>query len=337
MTKPITAVAMMSLVEKGTVRLDQPIADFLPEFSSPRVFVRFEGDSVVTEPAARPITIRHLLTHTAGLSESFNDGIEPTARLYKQAGLIAGQWYRSGNIKALSDFSRSIAAIPLAAQPGTRWIYGTSLDVAGRVIEAASGMDFGKFVQQTVLEPLSMRDTTFQLTAAQQPRLAALYRAGQGAALERVPPEQIPAWGSDIVIPTGGAGLFSSLLDYARFTRMLMNSGELDGMRILRSSTVTAMMTDQLGPPFGPQPLSTAARFGLGGEVSGLGFGLGGSVMRVADELGAQGEYAWGGAASTTFWVNRRRDLSVVLMTQKLPSGVHPLRDELRPIVYKSL
>lgn len=339
MTKPITTVAMMTLVERGTVKLDQPIADFLPEFARPNVFVRFEGESAITEPATKPITVRHLLTHTAGLSESFNDGIEPTARLYKQAGLIAGQWYRNGAIKSLADFSRAIAAIPLAAQPGTRWIYGTSLDVAGRVVEVASGVDFDEYVQQHVLGPLRMRDTTFKATAEQKARLAALYRAGPGG-LERIPDAQIPAWGEETVIPTGGAGLFSTLSDYSRFAKMLMNSGELDGARVLSRASVDAMMTDQLGTTAGREPLSAAARFGLGGEVKGLGFGLGGSVMlepSQADNLDSRGEYAWGGAASTTFWVNRAKAHSVVLMTQKLPSGLHPLRDELRRRVYAAL
>lgn len=339
MTKPITTVAMMTLVEKGKVRLDQPIADFLPEFTQPRVFVRFDGDNVITEPARTPITVRHLLTHTAGLSESFNDGLEPTAQLYKRAGMIAGQWYRLGTIHSLAEFSRQIARIPLAAQPGTRWIYGTSLDIAGRVIEAASGIDFGEYVRRQVLEPLQMRDTTFQVTAQQRSRLAALYRVGQQT-LERIPEKQVPAWGIDKVIPTGGAGLFSTLTDYGRFARMLMQSGELDGVRILTRQSVDQMMTDQLGDRLGSEPLSAAARFGLGGEVKGLGFGLGGSVMRdasLADGLDSQGEYAWGGAASTTFWVNRHRQLAAVLMTQKLPSGVHPLRDELRQIVYRGI
>ncbi|WP_129780780.1 serine hydrolase domain-containing protein [Peristeroidobacter soli] len=339
MTKPVTTVAMMTLVERGLVKLDGPIADFLPEFAQPRVFVRFEGETVVTEPARTPITVRHLLTHTAGLSESFNDGLEPTAKLYKQAGLIAGQWYRSGKISTLADFSRAIAQIPLAAQPGTRWIYGTSLDVAGRVIEVASGMDFGEYVRRQVLEPLGMRDTAFQVSAAQRTRLAALYRIGSDG-LERMADEQIPAWGTDHVIPTGGAGLFSTLPDYCRFARMLLNSGELDGVRVLRAASVDAMMTDQLAGKLGPEPLSTAARFGLGGEVKGLGFGLGGSVMldpNRADGSDSLGEYAWGGAASTTFWVNRARSFGVVFMTQKLPSGVHPLRDELRERVYRLL
>lgn len=336
MTKPITTVAMLTLVERGAVKLDQPVADFLPEFAQPRVFVRFDGDAVVTEPARTAVTVRHLLTHTSGLSESFNDGLEPTAKLYKQAGLIAGQWYRSGSIKTLADFSKAIANIPLAAQPGTRWIYGTSLDVAGRVIEVASGIDFGKYVRQQVIEPLQLRDTTFQVSAEQRARLAALYRIGADG-LERIADEQIPAWGIDHVIPTGGAGLFSTLPDYCRFARMLMNGGELDNVRVLQASSVAAMMTDQLAGKLGPEPLSTAARFGLGGEVKGLGFGLGGSVMadpNRADGLGSPGEYAWGGAASTTFWVNRSQSLGVVFMTQKLPSGVHPLRDELRKLVY---
>ncbi len=340
MTKPLTAVVVMQLVERGKLSLDQPIADFLPEFAAPRVFVRFDGETPVTEAAQRPITVRHLLTHTSGLSHSFNDGIEPTGALYKRAGLVAGHECADGTVDSLAALSRRIAQIPLAAQPGTRWIYGTSLDIAGRVAEVASGVEFAQLMREQLLAPLRLADTTFQLQAAQKPRLAALYIAAPDAETRRVPPEQIPSWGDEHVVPTGGMGLFSTLADYTRFVRMLMNGGELDGVRVLAESGVRQMMTDQLGPSFGTEPLSGAARFGLGGEVKGLGFGLGGSVLRdaaLAGGIGSAGEYSWGGAASTTFWVNRREGLGAVLMTQKLPSGVRPLRDEFRRLVYRSL
>ena len=340
MTKPVTAAAMMALVEEGAVRLDQPIADFLPEFSAPRVFVRFDGETAITEPARRPITVHHLLTHTSGLSESFNRGLEPTAELYHRIGLRAGNWDPALRINSLSEFSRRLADIPLAFHPGERWLYSSSLDLAGRVIEVASGQDFAAFTRDRILAPLRMRDTAFSISSSQQIRLAAMYVATPDHGTQRAPETQIPAWNVEGggVVPMGGGGLFSTLPDYVRFTRMLLNKGELDGARVLSRQSVERMMTNHLPPELGDAPLSEAARFGLGGEVAGLGFGLGGSVLvdpARAGGLGHGGEYAWGGAASTTFWVDPVENISVVLMTQKLPSGVHPLRDQLRRAVYQ--
>jgi CubicO group peptidase (beta-lactamase class C family) len=339
MTKPVTAAAMMTLVESGAVGLDQPVADFLPESRTPRVFVRFDGDEVVTEPARRPITIRHLLTHTSGMSESFNKGLEPTALLYERAGLRTGRWYDTLDIRTLEQLVRRLSKIPLAAHPGEKWIYGSSLDVAGRVIEAAAGQGFSAFMQEKIFAPLRMPDTGFS-PPEDKNRLAALYRLSAVGSSMRVPPADIPAWGENPVVPTGGTGLFSTLPDYARFVRMLINRGALDGARILSAKSVETMMTDQLGPELGETPLSAAARFGLGGEVAGLGFGLGGSVLRdpsLAGGIGSRGEYAWGGAASTTFWVDPVKNIAVILMTQKMPSGAHPFRDQLRKIVYGHL
>lgn len=341
MTKPITASAMMTLIERGTVQLDQPVAEFLPEFANPRVFVRFEDGEPVTEPAKRPILIRHLLTHTSGLSESFNKGFEPTADIYQAIGLNAGQFRPTLGIKSLADYTKVVATIPLAFQPGTRWLYGSSLEVAGRVIEVASGQDFASYLHDHILAPLKMPDTGFALPAAKQPRLAAMYRAGANGETLRLDAPLIPAWNvSDSVIPMGGSGLFSTLGDYNRFVLMLLGQGMLDGVRVLKPETVSAMMTNQLPPALGSSPLSQAARFGLGGEVTGLGFGFGGSVMvdpAAAGSVGYRGEYAWGGAASTTFWADPVNQIGVVLMTQKLPSGVHPLRDQLRRIIYAAL
>ncbi|MFZ5748448.1 MAG: serine hydrolase domain-containing protein [Pseudomonadota bacterium] len=340
MTKPITAACMMTLVEDGKVALDQPIRDFLPEWSEPQVFVRFDGDTPVTERARRPITVRHLVTHTSGLSESFNKGFEPTADLYHRIGLIAGQFRPSLGITSLKRYSEVLSTIPLAFQPGEKWLYSSGLEIAGRVIEAASGQDFATYLEARLLAPLGMVDTHFALPAAKRPRLAAMYVGGADGATRRLDPPLIPAWGTDSVIPMGGSGLFSTLGDYTRFARMLIGHGALGGARVLRPASVRAMMTNQLPPALGDMPLSAAARFGLGGEVKGLGFGLGGSVLvdpAAAGGIGHRGEYAWGGAASTTFWVDPVTRTSVVLMTQKLPSGIHPLRDELRRLVYGKL
>lgn len=340
MTKPITAVAAMTLVEKRLLRLDQPIAEFLPEFANPRVFIRFDGDEAITESAERPITIRHLLTHTSGLSESFNKGIEPTATIYERIGLKAGQFDPKLNIATLDDYAKVLATIPLAFQPGTRWLYGSGLDLAGRVIEVAAGKPYDDYLLESVLDPLGMVDTGFALPAVKQPRLAALYAATQDGTSIRVPTPLIPKWGTEKVIPMGGSGLFSTMDDYARFVQMLLGKGAFEGRRILREDSVAQMMTNQLPLAMGDTPLSAAARFGLGGEVAGLGFGLGGSVMldpAKAGGIGHAGEYAWGGAASTTFWADPAKGIGVILMTQKLPSGVHPLRDNLRRAVYRSL
>ncbi|MCW3834531.1 serine hydrolase domain-containing protein [Sphingomonas canadensis] len=340
MTKPVTAACMMTLVEDGKVALDQPVRELLPEWSDPQVLVRFDGDKPVTEPAKRPITVRHLLTHTSGLSESFNKGFEPSADLYHRIGLIAGQFRPALGITSLKRYSEVLATIPLAFQPGEKWLYSSGLEVAGRVIEAASGRDYESYLRARLLQPLGMADTHFALPASKRPRLAAMYVGSPDGKTARLNPPMIPAWGEDSVIPMGGSGLFSTLGDYTRFAQMLIGRGRLGRARVLRAESVTAMMTNQLPPALGDMPLSAAARFGLGGEVKGLGFGLGGSVLvdpAAAGGMGHRGEYAWGGAASTTFWVDPVTRTSVVLMTQKLPSGIHPLRDELRRLVYGRL
>ncbi|WP_342248994.1 serine hydrolase domain-containing protein [Sphingomonas sp. OTU376] len=340
MTKPITAACMMTLVEDGKVRLDQPIREFLPEWSEPQVLVRFDGDKPVTEPAKRPITVRHLLTHTSGLSESFNKGFDPSAELYHRIGLVAGQFRPSLGITSLKRYSEVLATIPLAFQPGEKWLYSSGLEIAGRIIEAASGQDYATYLGVRLLKPLKMVDTHFALPASKRSRLATMYVGGPDGKTMRLNPPMIPAWGEDNVIPMGGSGLFSTLGDYTRFAQMLIGHGVLGGTRVLSARSVQAMMSNQLPAALGDMPLSAAARFGLGGEVKGLGFGLGGSVLvdpAAAGGIGHRGEYAWGGAASTTFWVDPVTRTSVVLMTQKLPSGIHPLRDELRRLVYGNL
>lgn len=337
MTKPITASCMMTLVEDRKVSLDQPIRDFLPEWSDPQVLIGFDGEKPVTEPARRPITVRHLLTHTSGLSESFNKGLEPSADIYQRIGLIAGQFRPSLGITSLRRYSEVLATIPLAFHPGEQWLYSSGLELAGRVIETASGQDFASYLDSRLLGPLGMTDTHFKLPSHKRGRLAAMYVGGPDGKTMRLNPPLIPAWGEGTVIPMGGSGLFSTLGDYTRFARMLVGRGALDGTRVLSSNSVGAMMSNQLSPALGAMPLSAAARFGLGGEVKGLGFGLGGSVLvdpKAAGGIGHRGEYAWGGAASTTFWVDPVTQTSVVLMTQKLPSGIHPLRDELRRLVW---
>jgi CubicO group peptidase (beta-lactamase class C family) len=333
MTKPITSVGLMMLYEEGPFQLDDPVHRFIPSWQNLRVYVGGNYPAFKTAPAERPMTIRDLLSHTSGLTYGFMERTNVDAA-YRQLG-VADQT-RSGY--TVQDMVETLAELPLEFSPGTRWNYSVSTDVIGHLIEVISGQRLDAYLRERILEPLGMRDTGFVLEDEQVARFAANYeRQGDGSLKMIDNPEQSNYRKRSFF--SGGGGLLSTAPDYFRFTSMLQNMGELDGVRLLGRKTVELMTMNHLP---GGQDLTDLAQAGMFTETAyaGVGFGLGFSVAQSparSQILGSAGEFAWGGAASTAFWIDPAEDLIVIFMTQLMPSSSYPLRRELRVLTYASL
>ncbi|MBA3605845.1 MAG: beta-lactamase family protein [Actinomycetota bacterium] len=329
MTKPITAVAALVLWEQGGFELNDLVRHYIPSFEGLRVWRGGTAVRPETEPVTEEMRVWHLFTHTSGLTYGFMQA-HPVDTLYRQAGF---EWGVPTDVD-LAGVCDGLAKLPLLFQPGTEWNYGMSTDVLGMVVEAASGVPFAEFVQSNVLDPLGMDDTMWSVPDEHADRLAALYvpTPGTGEVL-RYDTMGAPAR----VVPKatmGGGGLCSTAGDYIRFAEMLRRRGELDGVRILAPGTVDYMASNHLPgnadlTAFG-RPLFSETTF------DGVGFGLGVSVTvdpLAAKVPGSVGDHGWGGAASTAYWIDPARDLSVVFMTQLLPSNSLPLRNQLKQLV----
>ena len=330
MTKPVTAVAVMMLCEAGHIGLDDPVARFIPGFERLQVQVIDGEGRVRVVPARRPMTVRHLLTHTAGFGYGTRDAT-PAEALY-----LDRHTDFAPNDGPLAEVVERLLTIPLLCEPGSGWHYGVSSDVLGRLVEVVAGQPFADFLGERIFEPLCLRDTGFSVPGEKAGRLAALYARTEddGMTLLESPRESV--YTRPVSTHSGGAGLISTLGDYFRFTELLRRKGELDGVRLLRRETVEEMTRNQLPGDIAElgQPTFNET------STRGIGFGLGFSVLidsRVARLPGSVGEYAWGGMASTAFWNDPVRDLGVILMTQLRPSDAYPLRRELRELVYRAL
>ncbi|WIY02034.1 serine hydrolase domain-containing protein [Amycolatopsis mongoliensis] len=331
MTKPITSVAAMILAEEGLLELDDPISQWLPEFASPRVFVKGSALKPYTEPATEPIRVWHLLTHTAGLTYGFHHG-HPVDAIYRKAGF---EWGTPPGAD-LASCCEQWASLPLLFQPGAEWNYSIATDVLGRVVEVVSGQSLDEFFASRIFSPLGMTDTGF--VASSVSRLASLYvpDPASGRAVRNEAFGRLGTSRPDCL--SGGGGLVSSAADYWRFTEMLLRGGELDGVRLLSPRTVSLMASNHLPghvdlEEYG-RPLFAEMPF------DGHGFGLGFSVLEdpvKARTLSSAGEFAWGGAASTAFWVDPDEDVTVGFYTQLLPSSTYRLRSQLRQLVYQAL
>jgi CubicO group peptidase (beta-lactamase class C family) len=332
MTKPITSVAAMICYEEGLIALDDPLSKFIPEFGETRVFAGGSSLQPVTVPILEPINIWHLMTHTAGLTYGwmFN---HPVDAMYRSVGL---EWDVPSGMDLAGCCSR-LAGLPLRCQPGTEWNYSAATDVLGRVVEVATGQPFDQFLAERVLAPLGMKETSFYVEGEGAEKLAVLYMPDVATGKATRAPHMGHAALRPPSAPMGGSGLVSTAADYHRFTQMLLRNGELDGVRILGARTVAYMTRNHL--PGG----ADLAQFGnpTGGESErGLGFGLGFSVVidpAARKVTCSAGEYAWGGAASTEFWVDPAEELTVLFFTQLLPSSTYPISRELKQLVYSAI
>jgi CubicO group peptidase (beta-lactamase class C family) len=330
MTKPLTSVAIMMLYEEGHFQLDDPITRFLPCFRNQRVLAGGARGKVETVPAVRDITFRDLLTHTSGLTYGF---MEST---------LVDALYRSGGVDfqtskaSLAEVVERAATMPLLAQPGTAWNYSIATDVLGHLVAVISGRSFDDFLQERVIRPLGMVDTGFHVPAEKIGRFAANYGRGPDGTLALIDDPATSRFTQAGRIPSGGGGLCSTAADYLRFCRMMLKKGELDGIRLLGRKSVELMTTNHLG---GDMAAMGQPRFSES-SYEGIGFGLGFSVMldpARAQVLGTPGEYAWGGAASTAFWIDPAEEMAVILLTQLMPSSTYPIRRELRVLTYQAI
>ncbi|WP_375456832.1 serine hydrolase domain-containing protein [uncultured Methylobacterium sp.] len=330
MTKPLTSVAVMQLYEEGRFQLDDPVARFLPDFAAMRVATGGSRARLETEPARRPITIGDLLTHTGGLTYGFMESTLVDA-LYRQHG---ADFLRPD--ASLAEVVATVAGLPLLAQPGTAWNYSVSTDVLGHLVAVVSGRDFADHLRERVIAPLGMVDTDFFVRPEAMPRFAANYAYDREGRLTLYDDAVETAFAAPPAIAGGGGGLVSTASDYLRFCRFILNGGVLDGVRLLGRKTVALMTTNHL-----PGDLASVGtpRFAES-SYHGIGFGLGFSVMldpAKAQIVGTPGEVAWGGMASTAFWIDPAEDLAVVLLTQLVPSSALPIRKELRVLTYAAL
>ncbi len=320
MTKPVTGVAILMLVEEGKVRLSDPVSRFIPEFRDTKVAMpRTDaggGDGIYTVPADREITVHDLITHTSGL---VSGGAGSAA-----AGRIAPR----RQTDTVADWTAALGAAPLDFQPGTRWAYSglAGIDTLGRIVEVASGLTFDEFLRRRIFEPLGMKDTAFNVPDDQKSRVVTLYgRTPDG--LERRP---VPEWVATTTLHSGGGGLWSTAEDYLQFAQMIVNRGELNGTRLLGSRTVDLMASNHVGDLY-----EKAGRVGGG---PGKGFGL--TVDVVVDGVAARGDhrstgsFGWSGAFGTTWWVDPREELTAILMVQT-PGG--PLRADFQNAVMQAI
>jgi len=328
MTKPITGVAMMILYEEGRYRLNEPVSKYISELQNLTVYLGGLDKNLRTEPA-RQMTIKHLLLHTSGLIYGADEPGVP--QLYRDAEI-----WKAGSLK---EFIDKLAGLPLIAQPGTEWNYGVSTDVLGRLIEVLSGKPFDEFLAERIFQPLDMVDTAFYVPDEKIDRFAANYEATPEGGLKLLETPKDSEFRNPNPVPYGGSGLVSTVGDFLRFAQMLANGGKLDGVRILGRKTVDFMMLDHLGPELGPAPLGEAAGW-YGMSPEGLGFGLSGSVVRdVAQNslIGSIGDFSWGGAASTYFWIDRSEELIAVQFTQLMPSDKYPIRAEMKILTNQAI
>jgi CubicO group peptidase (beta-lactamase class C family) len=326
MTKPVTSVAMMTLYERGLFQLGDPVHKWIPSWENLRVYRYGRYPTFTTEAAARPMTMRDLLTHMSGLSYIIAERTHVDAA-YRKLGVGDGK-------SSLREMVDKLATLPLEFSPGTRWGYSVATDVLGYLVEAMSGQSLDAYFKRVIFEPLGMTDTAFAVADRSIGRLAANYAFVPGDKPSLIDDPTASAFAGPRVFLSGGAGLVSTAPDYFRFAEMLRRGGELDGARILGPRTVAYMTKNHL-----PDGADLAA-YALGSfsetRYEGVGFGLGLHV--VVDPVRAQvpssvGEFGWGGMASTAFWVDPAEELSVVFMTQLVPSSSYNLRGSLKSIV----
>jgi CubicO group peptidase (beta-lactamase class C family) len=312
MTKPITSAAVMMLAEEGKLSLDDRVDKFIPEFKGLKVYKGGTVERPELEDPARPMTVKHLLTHTSGLSYGW--GNDNVSALYRKANPLGAP--------GLKEFIERLATLPLAFHPGERYEYSVSIDVLGYLVEVVSGEPFDAFVEKRITGPLKMQDTHFKLPESKRSRLAKIYSRRDGK-LEAQRGLQTGG------VPYGGMGLYSTIGDYARFAQMLLNGGQLDGVRLLGRKTVDLMMTNHLGG---------LARPTIGGDDAN-GFGLGGAVRIDAAKSGrpgSEGLFGWDGAASTYFRVDRKEKLALLLFLQWMPFD-QPTLNTYETLVYQAL
>ena len=330
MSKLITTVTAMSLYEEGRFMLDDPIGAFLPELADQKVYVSGPFEDMELVKPDSPVTVRQLMNHTAGFTYGiFDPG--PVGRAMRRA---KADYSTPG--ETLAAVTARLGDVPLCFQPGTRWNYGVSTDVLGRFVEVVAGKPFEAVLRERIFEPLEMTDTFFGVPDDKLDRFCALYTKTDDNPLKLIENAAESRFRAPATMHSGGGGLVSSMADYLRFTEMLRRGGALDDARVLGRKTVELMMLNHLPGDMASMGQATFSEM----PMHGIGFGLGGAVLldpTKAQILGSPGEFTWGGMASTAFWIDRAEEISVIFMTQLIPSSSYPIRRELRVLVYQAL
>lgn len=324
MTKPITSVAAMMLLEEGLFQLDDPVANYIPAFRKTRVCIEPDFHNLKLTDQDPEMTIRHLMTHTAGLSYGFFEDT-PIEKRYQNAHI-----HDSEDLEEMVD---KIAKIPLVFQPGTKWRYSVATDVLGRVVEVLAGMSLNAFFQERIFKPLGMDETGFWVAEENMERFAAMYEVRLNGKNKLVDDPQSSQWTKPKTLFSGGGGLTSTTSDFLRFCQMLQNGGELDGNRLLGPKTVELMRLNQLSESLLPIGVGPPTMYGFGWGLSGR------YLMDVAQSgmPGNVGSYGWAGMANTYFWIDPVDEVTGIVMTQLLPSGHYPLSREFRILTYQAL
>lgn len=330
MTKLVTTVAALVLYEKGAFQLDDPVDKFVDEFRDARVFISGRKDSINSVEAETPMTIRQLMNHTSGLTYgAFDPG--PVGQLMRSGKIDFG------NLQAnLGDTVRRLASIPLCFQPGTQWRYGVSTDVLGYVIEVVTGKTLLQVFDELIFKPLNMNDTFFEVPINKVKKFCSLYTRTKSESLKLLECAGSSRFCKPVNMYSGGGGLISSMRDYLVFLEMIRCGGRYDDVQILGRKTVELMLRNHLSGDMASMGQPTFSEM----PMEGIGFGLGGAILldpAKAQILGSEGEFTWGGMASTAFWIDPKEELSVVFMTQLIPSSCYPIRRELRVLVYQAL
>ena len=332
MSKPVTSIALMLLMEEGRFQLTDPVYKFIPSWRKHRVWVEGEGEAMVTRAPTVPMTVQHLLCHTAGLTYGgFLPGLElPVDPAYAAAGIS-----RAGT-DTLQEFVEKLAEVPLLYEPGSRWSYSMSTDVCGYLVEAISGQSFESFLQERLFDPLDMPDTGFSVSDAQLDRFAACYERAPDKSLCLQDDPETSRYRSTPAAPSGAGGLVGTVSDYANFCEMLLQKGQFRGRQIIGRPILELMTRNHLGD-------QSLAKMAVGGfsETSndGVGFGLGFATTMDAAASGTvgEGDFYWGGLASTLFWVDPIEDLYAIFMTQLIPSSTFNFRGQIKNLVYGAL
>ena len=329
MTKPITSIALMQLYERGLFQLNDPVHRVVPDWRDARVWVSGEGEAMETRAPDRPITFRDMLCHTAGLS--YGATRHPVDKVYRELEI------RRGDGETLASFVDKLTQVPLHYSPGERWMYSYATDVCGHLVEALSGSTLDRYFQTHIFEPLGMTDTAFHVDAGRVERFAANYQRKSDKSLTLIDDPLASSYAAPPTFLSGGGGLVGTTADYLRFCDMLRCGGVLDGQRIIGSRTLRMMTRNHLAGGRDLTDMAIGAFSETAYEGTGFGLGFATTLSEVAAGQLGEGDYFWGGAASTIFWVDPREDLIVIFMTQLMPSATFNFRGQLKNIVYGAI
>ena len=333
MTKPITSVALMQLHEQGMFQLTDPVSRFIPQWRDLQVMCGGDWPNFETRPADRPMTVRDVLSHQSGLTYGFMEG--QLERAYNKADVYQAGTMAGRDLQSMID---RLAEMPLKFSPGDNWNYGVSTDVCGYLVETISGQRFDEYLQEHIFDPLGMEDTGFDVPPEKIDRFAANYERGPDRKLRLLDDPATSNYAEPQTFFSGGGGLVSTAHDYHRFCQMLLNGGELDGARLLGPKTIELMTMNHLpdGQDLSERALGTFSETANDGVGFGLGFAMIVDIPRTQN-VGSVGEYYWGGAASTIFWIDPAEEMIVIFLTQFMPSGTFNFRGQIKQILYPGL